>query len=263
MTNKLYKKYASSYTAATNNRDFKKQLELILNTYQPDNPCQSFIELFAGQSLHSIEALKKDGIDVWAADSSQEMKELAISQGFLKHDQYIVGYLPESILNNTGNVKFDCVACLYSAFSAISMQQVFELLYHLKSLLSDKGKIFIELHDVFYTMEYIANPVVQYQEVQNSEGQLVQYAWPSGKIKWDHYSHTAEVPITFNIQSADHTETVEFISIDHVYSAEEIIFIANLLDYESKVLSTDPVWAASFPGGIVLELSLRSAVQEP
>ena len=263
MTNKLYKHYASSYAAVTNNRDFKSQLELILQTYQPDNPCQSFIELFAGQSLHSIEAFKKDNIDVWAADSSQEMKELAVSQGFLKPDQYIVGYLPESILNNTGNIKFDCIACLYSAFSAIPLQKVFELLFHLKPLLSDKGKIFIELHDVFYTMEYIANPVVQYQEVQNSEGEQVSYAWPSGKIKWDHYSHTAEVPITFNIQSAGSTETVEFISTDHIYSAEEIIFIANLLDYESKLLSTDPVWAANFPGGIVLELSLKSAVQNP
>lgn len=261
MTNKLYKQYASSYAAVTNNRDFKGQLELILQTYQPENPCQSFIELFAGQSLHAIEAFKKGDIEVWAADSSQEMKELAVSQGFLKPDHYIVGYLPESILNNTGNVKFDCIACLYSAFSAIPMHKVFDLLFYIKPLLSDKGKIFIELHDVFYTMEYVANPVVTYKEVQNSAGELIKYAWPSGKIKWDHFSHTAEVPITFNIQSAAHSETVEFTSTDHIYSAEEIIFMANLLDYNSRILSTDPVWEDKFPGGIVLELSLKSAVQ--
>ncbi|KIO76591.1 hypothetical protein TH53_14210 [Pedobacter lusitanus] len=199
MRNKLYKEFASSYAAVTNNRDFKAQLELLLNTYQPEQPCQSFIELFAGQSYHSIAAIQKGTMDVWAVDSSLEMKQLAVAEGFLNPEQYIVGDLPGSIAAHP--VKFDCVACLYSGLSTLPMQAVYELLQNIRPLLSNKGKVFIELHDIFYTMEYVV--------------------------------------------------------IDHIYSAEEISFLANLLNYEIKELTKDPVWANNFPGGIVLELSLK------
>jgi hypothetical protein len=257
MKSQLYKEFAGYYAKVTGNRDFKHQTELILDTYDSKNPCRTFIELFAGQAAHSIEAIKKTGIDVWAIDSSPEMKQLAITEGFENPDQYVVGDLPESIVNQTNNVKFDCVACLYSAFSALPMQAVFELLKNIKQTLSKQGKLFIELHDIADTMAYIANPVISYREVPASKDELIKFAWPSDKIKWDPYSHTAEVPVQFIIQSSQLTDTIEFTSTDHIYSAEEIIFMANLLDYEYKIRTSDPLWLQVFDRGIILELSQK------
>lgn len=259
MKNKLYKEFAGYYARATSNRDFKHQLELILNTYDRENPCSTFIELFAGQAVHSIEAIKKTGIEVWAIDSSPEMKELAIAEGFKNPDQYIVGDLPESIVNQTSNVKFDCVACLYSSFSALPMQAVFELLQNIKQKLSSRGKIFIELHDIADTMAYIANPVIGYREVPVIKDEVIKFAWPSDKIKWDPFSHTAEVPVQFIIQSPELSETIDFTSTDHIYSAEEIIFMANLLDFDYQILTTNQLWLEVFDRGIVLELSLKQS----
>ncbi|MBB6270635.1 hypothetical protein HDF26_001062 [Pedobacter cryoconitis] len=256
MKNKLYNEFAGYYAKLTSNRDFKNQIALILNTYDHENPCKTFIELFAGQAVHSIEAIQRTGIDVWAADSSPEMKLLAISEGFENPDQYIVGELPGSMIQ-TGDVKFDCVACLYSAFSALPMQEVFELLKKIKQALSSHGKLFIELHDIVDTMEYIANPIISYKEVAGTREERIKYAWPSAKINWDRYSHTAEVPVQLIIQSPESNDTIEFISTDHIYSAEEIIFMANLLDYECKIRTTDQLWLEVFDRGIVLELTLR------
>ncbi|MGY0036539.1 methyltransferase domain-containing protein [Pedobacter sp. NJ-S-72] len=111
------------------------------------------MELFAGQSLHSIEALKKPDINVWAIDSSSEMKQIAITGGFKNPAQYIVGDLPQAILNCVDQLKFDCITCLYNGLSNLTKSAVFELLSNCKQILNSKGKIFIELHNIFYIMQ--------------------------------------------------------------------------------------------------------------
>jgi len=257
MKNKLYKEFASYYVAATNDRDFKSQLELILNTYNAENPCKSILELFAGQSLHSIEALKNPDMDVWAIDSSSEMKQIALTEGFKNPSQYIVGDLPEAILNCAEQVKFDCITCLYHGLSNLTKTAVFELLNNCKQILNSNGKIFIELHDIFYIMQYIATPQIHYTEVQNAKGEQIKYAWPSDKIEWDPYSFTAKVPVKFLIQSSQRTDTIEFISTDHIYSTEDIVFLANLVGYNCRIMTTHPSWEKHFEKSIILELSLR------
>ena len=260
MKNKLYKEFASYYADVTNDRDFKSQLELILDTYDSANPCKSFMELFAGQSLHSVEALKKPDIDVWAIDSSTEMKQIALAEGFKNPAQYIVGDLPEAILNCPENAKFDCITCLYNGLSILNIENVFQLLKNCKQKLNDHGKLFVEMHDIFLMTEYLSDPQIRYTEVTNSKGELIKYAWPSGKIKWNAYNYRAEVPVQFLIQSSQRTDTIEFTSYDHIYSTEHIIFLAGLLGFEARILTETPAWIEFFGSSIILELSIKQEI---
>lgn len=256
MKNKLYKEFASYYADVTNDRDFKSQLEVILETYDPAHPCKSLLELFAGQALHSIEAQRKHGIDVWAIDSSIEMKRLALAEGFENPEKYIVADLPDALLS-VKETKFDCITCLYNGLSNLNMEDVFLLLNHCKDKLSENGKIFIEMHDIFLMTEYLSNPQIHYTEIENSKGELIKYAWPSGKIRWDRYTYRAEVPVQLLIQSSQRTDTIEFTSYDTMYSAEHIVFLAKLVGLESMIFTEHPAWAELYPSSVVLQLSLR------
>lgn len=252
--NKLYKEFAEYYAVMTNDRDFKGQLECILKEYKLESPCQNLIELFAGQSLHSIEALKK-GIDAWAIDSSMEMKYLALKGGFTNPDQYIVGDLPDAILNCIDK-KFDCVICLCYSISCLNKTSLLMMLKNIKKILSPKGKVFIEIHDINNIMEYVANTNVQFIEIKELDGGKVKFAWPSGKIKWDHYSYNAEVPIQLIVQSINGTETIDFTSQEYIYSTEDIAFLASLLGYNYKLMNYEAHWKVNFQDSIILELSL-------
>ncbi|RAJ26348.1 class I SAM-dependent methyltransferase [Pedobacter cryoconitis] len=259
MKNKLYKEFASYYAAVTNDRDFKSQLDLMLSAFDTDSPCKSILELFAGQSLHSIAAQKKPDIDVWAIDSSSEMKQLALAEGFHNPAQYIVADLPEAMLK-IENVKFDCITCLYHGLSNLNNTEVHQLFTYCKQQLSSEGKMFIELHNITYIMEYISNPQVVYTEVTNEKGELIKYAWPSGKIQWDPYTYIAQVPVQFLIGSSHRTDTIEFTSSDRIYSTEDIVFFANLAGFDCRIMTTEPHWAKHFEHGIILELSQKPTV---
>ena len=257
MNTRLYKEFAPYYAAASGERDFKNQLASILSTYTTESPCNSFLELFAGQAAHSLEAQKNQDLDVWATDSSREMKQLAIKNGFKNPDQYILGNLPESVLKFSENTKFDCITCLYNGLSNLTTREVYELFANSKPLLNTRGKIFIEMHDVGRIMEYITDPQIHFTEVQTTEGEPFKFAWPSGKIKWDNYSYTAKVPVQFLIPTSKRIDTIEFTSIERIYSVDEVRFIAELLGYNCKILTEDPLWQINFPTGMILELSLQ------
>ncbi len=127
MLNNLYKEFAAYYATITNDRDFKGQIKCILDTYDAESPCNTLLELFAGQSVHSIEAMRQ-GTDSWAVDSSTEMKELAIANGFNNAGQYVVGNLPEAILDFAAAPKFDCVLGLFNGICNLTTEGLFDLL---------------------------------------------------------------------------------------------------------------------------------------
>ena len=256
MNDKLYKEFASYYADVTNDRDFKSQLEVILATYEPDKPCKSLLELFAGQSLHSIEAQKQHGIDVWAIDSSMDMKRLAIAEGFQNPEKYIVADLPDAMLS-IDETKFDCITCLYNGLSNLNMEDVFMLLKNCKDKLTDNGKMFVEMHDIFLMTEYLSNQQIHYTEIENSRGELIKYAWPSGKIRWDRYTYRAEIPVQFLIQTSQRTDTIEFTHYDNMYCAEHIVFLAKLVGLESMIYTEHPAWANLYPNSVILQLSIR------
>jgi len=259
MNNKLYKEFASYYAAMSSHRDFEGQLNYILDLYNPDEPCKSMLELFAGQSFHSIVALNKGGIDVWAIDGSHEMKTLALRSGFKKAEQYIVGNLPETILTCAGKAKFDCILCLYHGLSNMTMKGVYEALGHLKNLLNKKGRLFLEIHNIEKIMEYLTSPRVHIEELQTSERDLViKYAWPSAKINWNPFDYNAVVPIKLILESSTGTETIELTSQDRIFSAEDIMFIAELLGYNSRILTDEIPGRAYFGNSVILELSITS-----
>lgn len=260
MKNKLYQEFAGYYAAMSNHRDFKGQLDCILDLYDPKAPCRSLLELFSGQSFHSIEAFNKGNIDVWAIDSSSEMKNLALRSGFQKAEQYIVGLLPEAILSYNGKEKFDCILCLYHGLSNMTMKQVYETLGHLKNLLSENGKLFIEIHNIEKIMEYLTSPMVHEEEIQTSGGAdlVVKYAWPSEKISWNCFDYNAIVPIKLILESSSGAETIELTSQERIFSTEEIIFIAELLGYNTRILTDEISGRVHFGNSIILELSVTS-----
>lgn len=256
MIHRLYKEFAEYYVAMNNSRDFKEELACILNTYEVEHPCSSFIELFAGQASHSVEALKKGGIDVWAIDSSEDMKQLAIGQGFEPDNQYIVGNLPEAILSIPPNVKFDCVACLCYGLTNLNVPDMFNTLNHIKGILNKNGKLFIEVHNVAKVLEYISTPLLRYEEFTDSTGRTIKYAWPSGKVRWNPLSYLAEVPVTLRVPSAEGEEKIDIISNEYIHSTDYILFLANILGYQSKILSYEPVWQEAYANSVVIELTL-------
>ncbi|MGY0036540.1 hypothetical protein [Pedobacter sp. NJ-S-72] len=65
------------------------------------------------------------------------------------------------------------------------------------------------------------------------------------------------MPVKFLIQGAQRTDTIEFTSTDHIYSAEDIVFLAYLLGYNSRIMTTHPGWEEHFEKAIILELSLK------
>ncbi|MCC8423662.1 class I SAM-dependent methyltransferase [Mucilaginibacter sp. UR6-11] len=248
-------RFADYYAKMSNDRNFKGQLECILNSYG-QNPNLHLLELFAGQALHGIEASQRGNIDVWAIDSSEEMKQLALDNGFKNTDQYLVADLPEGLLKCEGNVLFDCVICLYHGLSNLNIEAVFTLLGHVKKLLNVNGKIFIELHNINKLMSYIENPEIHFEELQTSYDEKLQYAWPGGKIQWSPYSYEAEVPIKLNIKLQSTRETIELTSRDYIYSADEIKFLAHLLGYKTKILTNESEGRPHFGNSVLLELSI-------
>lgn len=260
MNNKLYQEFASYYAAMSNQRDFKGQMDCILDLYAPEEPCRSMLELFSGQSFHSIEALGKGNIDVWAIDSSPEMKELALRAGFQKAEQYIVGNLPEALLASTDQVKFDCILCLYHGLSNMTMKGVYEALGYLKNLLNKKGKLFIEVHNIEMIMEYLTSPTSRMEELQTSGNTdiVVKYAWPSAKVIWNPLDYNAIVPIKLTLESSTGIENIEFISQERIFSAENVMFIADLLGYNSRILTDEVPGRIHFGNSVILELSIPS-----
>lgn len=257
MKNTLYNEFSNFYAAMSNDRDFGGQLDYLLNTFSNNHPCRSLLELFAGQSLHGIAAQKKGTINVWAADSSAEMKELALINGFKDPNQYLVGHLPGVITKFNPINKIDCILCLYHGLSNLKIESVHQLFKSLKKVLNKKGKIFVEIHNISKLMEYVEAPHVHKELLQMDANSTIQYAWPSEKIKWSPYSFSAIVPIKVYLSSAAGTKALELFSQDRIYSAEDIQFIAGLLGYKSKILTDEMTDRTPFGHSIILELSFK------
>ncbi|WP_158797427.1 class I SAM-dependent methyltransferase [Pedobacter sp. L105] len=256
MIDKLYKEFAEYYAKIASDRNYKDHLDIILESYEPEHQCHTLLELFAGQALHSINASKRNSIDVWAIDSSAELRQVALVNGFKNQGQYLVGHLPEAILDYVGKVKFDCIICLSLSIAHLNKKSVYELLYNIKEVLNEKGKVFIEVDDIRAIMEYLQSGApISYYEVQDTNGDHIKYAWPSNKMKFNHYSHTAEVPVKVIIESTTGTESMEFISEENMYGADDILFIADLLGYNGRILSKEDQWAKAFENTVVIELS--------
>ncbi|PWG80222.1 class I SAM-dependent methyltransferase [Pararcticibacter amylolyticus] len=254
MEHTIYRDSAYYYSQITNDRDFSAQVDFLLKQFPPEHPCSSLLELFAGQALHAIEA-QKWGIDAWAIDNSKEMKPLAIEGGFSEPAQYILGDLPGAISECRGKTMFDCILCLYHGFSNLSMHDAYNLIINLKSILNPGGRIFVETQNVALLMDRLSAPGIRMEELDNSGDEVIKYAWPGGPIRWDPYSFTADVPVQLIISSSGSTRIREFISQEHMYSAENLLFLASLLGLEGRVLTDSSPGRNSFPGSVLLELS--------
>jgi len=253
MNNKLYGEFASYYAAVTQDRDFSSQIKCIIDDYPKKYRCRNLLELFAGNALHSI-AAEKMGVDVWAIDSSNEMKDLAMKGGFHKYNQYIVGELPKTLLAMNGRIKFDCIICLFHGLSNLSKLAVYNLFINIKNLLSLNGKIFIEIHDIKNIMNYINQPTIVWNEISDVYGSKIKYAWPSGKIIWSHKSFYAEVPVKIVVDSEQGDVIYEFISKEYIHCYEDIAFLARLLGFKFKLLTSLSNWKSNFNMSVVLEL---------
>ncbi|MCX2486789.1 hypothetical protein [Pedobacter sp. MR2016-24] len=254
MANKLYDEYAEYYAAITDDRDFEKQLDCILSLYEGVK-CENLLELFAGQAKHSIAALKRY-INVWAIDSSKNMKRIALKKGFIKEDQYLIGYLPECMLNINSEVKFDCILCLYNGLSNLNIESVYNLLTNAKDRLSGKGRIIIEMHNIEGIMRYVAEPQINSVDLINERNEQIIYEWPSDKVIWDPYSFKANVPVKVRVDSNGIQSIYDLSTIDYIYGLDEIAFLGKLIGLKSRILSEDENWSNIYQNSVILEMSL-------
>lgn len=258
MDNKLYESFAGYYAVMSNHqRNFKGQLDCLLDLYEENTPCNSLLELFAGQAMHSIEAFKKENIrEIAAIDGSADMKVLATSLGFTHPADYITGMLPEALSTFTGVKRFDCILCLFHGISNLPMMGASVLFRKLSRLLTPHGRVFLEVHNIRMMMEYLSRNELHYSEVSISAEEHIEYAWPGGKIEWSPYDYNAIVPIDLNIHKAGETETVTLISRERIYSSEQILFLAALHGFNARILSGDIPGIHHFGHSVMIELSL-------
>jgi len=253
MANKLYDEYADYYAAITDDRDFEKQLDCILSLYE-DLKCENLLELFAGQAKHSIAAIKHQ-INTWAVDSSEKMKSIAMQNGFVTEGHYLTGYLPESLEYIHSDIKFDCILCLYNGLSNLNMESVYNLLSSAKKLLSENGRIIIEMHNIQGIMQYVAEPQINSINVINERNEQITYEWPSDKIEWNNFCFKAIVPVKVKVNVNGKQEIYYLNTIDYIYGLDEIAFLGKLLGFKSRILSESEEWSSSYPNSLILELT--------
>lgn len=231
----LYKQYAHYYEVISNDRNFKKQFELI-NSFliQENSPSKiqyklRFLELFAGPAYHSIIASSITEYDILAIDNSSEMKEIAMSNGFSNGNNYIISDLPLAISDLPLEKKLDCVVCLRYSLGYLNINEVFQLLTELKKRLSENGKIFIELHEISTVLNSMKSTNIHLRTARNKFNEEVECIWPKGDIIWNKDSYLAEMNVGLKIQSGlNKVKEVNFISKENIHSAELLAFLAHV-----------------------------------
>lgn len=240
MSSHLYGRYAHYYEVIAKDRDFGKQLELIKATLpQPDPRGRiCFLELFAGPAYHAIIASQDPSYDVWAIDSSDEMKRIAVSAGFPNSQNYIVNRLPNAIARIPQETKIDCVICLRYSLGYLGIREVFQLLTRLKPRLSHGGKVFVELHEISSVINSMRSTDIQLRTGHSNRGEEVECVWPDGDIGWRRESYLADMKITLKIRSrSGETTETSFVSMENLHSAELLGFLAELCGLSYALVS--------------------------
>ncbi len=227
-----YKRHPDIYDAINTDRNFEEQLDFIGSVIKKKESV-NFLELFAGPAYHCICAEQKFNWNTYAVDFSGPMKDIAISQGFKKPEQFIVGALPDALNSDVFKEKLDCIYIPRYSIGYISRTEVLSLFNKLKKLMHEDCYMLLEMHDIAMITQDLSNLHIKERTAILEDGRKVTCTWPDGAISWESDKYMASMPVKIEIDEKVH----RFVSKECIYSAEEIYFLAGLAGFEPLDLS--------------------------
>jgi hypothetical protein len=253
----LYSEYAHYYEIIGSDRDFVKQFALIKSLLPQPAGKTCILELFAGPAYHAVVAAQDVSHEVWAIDSSAEMKTIAAGAGF-DPGRYIVGDLPRAVGELPAGKKFDCVICLRYSLGYLDINETFLLLSALAERLSANGRIFIELHEISGVIDSMRSTEIHVRSATSRDDEAVECTWPDGNISWSKSSYLAAMNVSLKISSpAGITKEASFVSKENIHSAELLGFLAGRCGLRCAVVAEKYTFAdvgADFKNSILIEL---------
>ena len=188
-----YKEFAKYYDKFYKNKNYNKETEFLKNFISQDD---KIIDIGCGTGLHAS-LLQQNGFKVDGLDLNEEMLDIAKTR--VHSNLYL-----QDILDMNINQKYDVIISMFAVLNHLKYTQELEkALMNLKSILTDGGKIIIDLH----------NP-------QNSGSKTDSYDNMTRTMKW-HYDKKAKLEnskIIFEIDGKKYIDnhTFRIFTIDEV-----------------------------------------------
>ncbi len=180
-----YKQFAKYYDKFYQNKNYAKETDFLMNFL---NPNDNIIDVGCGTGIHAF-LLQQKGFKVDGLDLNKEM--LDIAQTRISSKLYL-----QDILNLNINQKYNVIISMFAVLNHLkNIQELEKALQNFKNILTDDGKIIIDLH----------NP-------QNSGSKIDTYDNMTRTMKWnyDKKSKIEDSQIIFEIDNKKYVDSHTF-----------------------------------------------------
>ncbi len=132
-----YKEFAKYYDKFYKNKNYNKEVEFLINFI---NKNDKIIDIGCGTGIHAS-LLQQKGFDIEGLDFSKEMLDIAKTR--LHSNLYLQNMLDINI-----DKKYDVIISMFAVINHLKDTQELEKCFkNLKKILTDNGKIIIDLHN--------------------------------------------------------------------------------------------------------------------
>jgi SAM-dependent methyltransferase len=241
--NKNFELYSKYYDLIYQDKDYHAEANYVSNCIKSySNNSESILEFGSGTGIHGL-ILQKKGYEIYGLERSEQMVQLAKSQGFSCEQS--------DITNFTLNKTFDVVLALFHVISYVnkndSLIKVFKNAKdHLKS-----GGLFI--FDVWYSPAVIGQkPSTRIKQVENEKVKVIRFAEPEIHIN----ENVVDVNYLILVQEKNAGKYIEFQekhAMRH-FSLPEIALLATLTGFEllkaeeflTGIMPSENTWGVNF-----------------
>jgi hypothetical protein len=245
----FYEHEAALYEAVSRDRDFPAQVGGIRRLVQQSEGEASrtirVLELFAGPAYHSKVFKITECASVVCVDASQGMKELALRDGVISEQEYLVGRLPEAMNSLGNNEPFDCVLALRYSLGYLDDAEVEVLLLNARSIMRP-GAIFVaELHRLDLLVGGLDALEIRDRIAYTEQGSRIRCVWPHGPLKWDTDDLVVEMEVLVEVdRSTGASEQFLYKTREHIHYPARIRRVARLSGHYDMVMPSEAVTGA-------------------
>ena len=203
-----YKEFAKYYDKFYKNKNYVKEVEFLLNFIHQDD---KIIDIGCGTGLHAS-LLEQKGFRVDGLDLNKEMLDIAKTR--IHSNLYL-----QNILEINLNQKYDVVISMFAVLNHLkNLKELKKALMNLKNILTDDGKIIIDLH----------NPQSSGMKIDSYDNMTRTMEWHYNKKK-----RIEESKITFEIDGEKYIDNHIFriFTIDEVKQCCENVVLVVLNVY--------------------------------
>jgi SAM-dependent methyltransferase len=217
---RVYRNEPQAYDLIANDRDFLGQCLFIKNQWSrgAESARPKVLELFAGPGRHAAAFLSAGAKVALAVDSSPEMKRYA--RAVLDPvPLYETGVIPTWLQEH--DLDYDIVLMLRYAAGYLRPGDLRNVLRLLGDSMTRDSIVAMELHDLKKLRDGLSALAIR-ERVASQNGLRVVCAWPSNELQWADDAWRVEMPVTFEIFSADTKSTVTGIHSEYIHSIEDV-----------------------------------------